>query len=283
MDIKVETTKKKIEEYDVEKIRRDFPILMQKVHGKNLCYLDNAATTQKPKLVIDELSKYYETMNSNVHRGVHSLSEMATQAYEESRIKVRDFINASSEAEIIFTRGTTEGINLVAQSFGRMNLKEGDEVIISAMEHHSNIVPWQIICDEKKAKLKVIPIDDNGELFYEEFEKLLSEKTKIVSVVYVSNSLGTINPVKKIIDKAHSFKVPVLLDGAQAIQHLKVDVQELNCDFFAFSGHKIYGPTGIGVLYGKKSLLEAMPPLYGRRRYDFKSDFRKDYVQSITA
>ena len=275
MDIKVETTKKKIEAYDVEKIRKDFPILLQKVHGKALCYLDNAATTQKPKSVIDELSKYYETINSNVHRGVHSLSEMATQAYEESRIKVKDFINASSDKEIIFNRGTTEGINLVAQSFGRMNLKEGDEVIISAMEHHSNIVPWQIICEEKKAKLKVIPIDDSGEIIFEEFEKLISEKTKIVSVVYVSNSLGTINPVKKIIEMAHSLGVPVLIDGAQAIQHLNVDVKELDCDFFAFSGHKIYGPTGIGVLYGKKSLLEAMPPYMGGGDMISKVTFEK--------
>jgi cysteine desulfurase / selenocysteine lyase len=275
MDIKVETTNKKIEAYDVEKIRNDFPVLFQKVHGKNLCYLDNAATTQKPQSVIDEVSKYYETINSNVHRGVHTLSEMATQAYEQSRYKVRDFINASSEKEIIFTRGTTEGINLVAQSFGRMNLNEGDEVIISAMEHHSNIVPWQIICEEKKAKLKVIPIDDNGELIFEEYERLLNGKTKIVSIVYVSNSLGTINPVKKIIDKAHSLGVPVLIDGAQAIQHLKVDIQELDCDFFVFSGHKIYGPTGIGVLYGKRNLLEAMPPYMGGGDMISKVTFEK--------
>jgi cysteine desulfurase/selenocysteine lyase len=200
---------------------------------------------------------------------------MATQAYEESRNKVRDFINASSEKEIIFTRGTTEGINLVAQSFGRMNLKEGDEVIVSAMEHHSNIVPWQLICEQKYAKLKVIPINDNGELIFEEFEKLLGKKTKIVSVVYVSNSLGTINPVKKIIEKAHSFGIPVLLDGAQAIQHLRVDVQDLDCDFFAFSGHKIYGPTGIGVLYGKKALLEAMPPYMGGGDMISKVTFEK--------
>ena len=275
MDIKVETIKKKIEVYDVEKIRNDFPILSQKVRGKNLCYLDNAATTQKPKIVINELNRYYETLNSNVHRGVHSLSEMATQAYEESRIKIRDFIHASSEQEIIFTRGTTEGINLVAQSFGRLNLKEGDEVIISAMEHHSNIVPWQIICEEKGAKLKIIPIDNNGEIIFEEYERLLSEKTKIVAIVYVSNSLGTINPVKKIIDKAHDFGVPVLIDGAQAIQHLKVDIQELDCEFFVFSGHKIYGPTGIGVLYGKKNLLEAMPPYMGGGDMISKVTFEK--------
>ena len=275
MDVKVETIKKKFEIYDVEKIRNDFPILSQKVHGKNLCYLDNAATTQKPKIVINELNRYYETLNSNVHRGVHSLSEMATQAYEDSRINVRNFINASSEREIIFTRGTTEGINLVAQSFGRLNLKEGDEVIISAMEHHSNIVPWQIICEEKGAKLKIIPIDNNGEIIFEEYERLLSEKTKIVAIVYVSNSLGTINPVKKIIDKAHGLGVPVLIDGAQAIQHLKVDIQELDCDFFVFSGHKIYGPTGIGVLYGKRNLLEEMPPFMGGGDMISKVTFEK--------
>jgi cysteine desulfurase / selenocysteine lyase len=275
MDIKVETSKKNVEVYDVEKIRKDFPILIQKVHGKNLCYLDNAATTQKPQSVIDEVSKYYETINSNVHRGVHTLSEMATQAYEESRNKVRDFINASSEKEIIFTRGTTEGINLVAQSFGRMNLKEGDEVIISAMEHHSNIVPWQLICEQKNAKLKVIPINDKGELIFEEYEKLLNGKTKIVSVVYVSNSLGTINPVKRIIEKAHSLGIPVLLDGAQAVQHLRVDVQDLDCDFFAFSGHKIYGPTGIGILFGKRALLESMPPYMGGGDMISKVTFEK--------
>ncbi len=275
MNIKVETRQNKIETYNVEKLRGDFPILLQKVHGKKLCYLDNAATTQKPQSVIDTVSQYYETINSNVHRGVHSLSEMATQAYEGSRIKVKDFINASSESEIIFTRGTTEGINLVAQSFGRLNLKEGDEVIISAMEHHSNIVPWQLICEEKNAKLKVIPINENGELIFEEFEKLINEKTKIVSVVYVSNSLGTVNPVKKIIDKAHSFGIPVLLDGAQAVQHLKVDVQELDCDFFAFSGHKIYGPTGIGVLFGKKTFLELMPPYMGGGDMISKVTFEK--------
>ncbi len=271
---KVET-KNIVESYDVEKIRGDFPILSQKVHGQKLCYLDNAATTQKPQTVIDAVSRYYETINSNVHRGVHSLSEMATQAYEDSRVTVKNFINASSEKEIIFTRGTTEAINLVAHSYGKINLKEGDEVLISNMEHHSNIVPWQLICEEKNAKLKVIPVNDDGELIFEEFEKLLNERTKIVSVVYVSNSLGTINPVKKIIEKAHSFGVPVLLDGAQAIQHIKVDVQELDCDFFAFSGHKIYGPTGIGILYGKKNLLESMPPYMGGGDMISKVTFEK--------
>ena len=275
MNSKVETPQVKNLEFDVEKIRKDFPILAEKVHGKNLCYLDNAATTHKPKSVIDALSKYYETINSNVHRGVHTLSELATNAYEGSRVTVKNFINAPSEKEIIFTRGTTESINLVAQTFGRQNLKEGDEVLISGMEHHSNIVPWQMICEEKKAVLKVIPINDSGELVFDEFEKLINEKTKIVSIVYVSNSLGTINPVRKIIEKAHSLKVHVLLDGAQAVQHLPIDVQALDCDFFAFSGHKIYGPTGIGILYGKKELLEAMPPYQGGGDMISKVTFEK--------
>ncbi|HKI77480.1 MAG TPA: cysteine desulfurase [Ignavibacteriaceae bacterium] len=273
MSLKVQTPEKL--KLDVQKIRKDFPILSQKVHGKDLIYLDNAATTQKPQAVIDELNKYYNSLNSNVHRGVHSLSEQATNAYEGSRIKVKNFINAGSEKEIIFTTGTTGAINLVAQTYGRMNLKEGDEVIISGMEHHSNIVPWQMICEEKKSKLKVIPIDDNGEIIFEEFEKLLSDKTKIVSVVYVSNSLGTINPVKKIIEKAHSFGIPVLMDGAQAVQHIPVDVQELGCDFFAFSGHKTFGPTGIGILYGKKNLLESMPPYQGGGDMIAKVTFEK--------
>lgn len=275
MNSKADTPVVKETAYDIEKIRADFPILAEKVHGKTLCYLDNAATTHKPRQVIDELSKYYEKINSNVHRGVHTLSELATGAYEGSRETVRSFINAGSEKEIIFTRGTTESINLVAQTFGRQNLKEGDEVLITGMEHHSNIVPWQLICEEKKAVLKVVPINDSGEMLYEEFEQLLSEKTKIVSVVYVSNSLGTINPVKKIIDRAHSMNIPVLVDGAQAVQHLSVDVKELDCDFFAFSGHKIYGPTGIGILYGKKELLEAMPPYQGGGDMISKVTFEK--------
>jgi len=267
--------------FDVKKIRNDFPILLQKVHGKELCYLDNAATTQKPQVVINEVSNYYKKLNSNVHRGVHTLSEQATVAYENSRIKIKNFINASSEKEIIFTRGTTEAINLVAQTFGRVNLKEGDEVIISGMEHHSNIVPWQMICEEKKAKLKVIPINDSGELIFEEFEKLLSKRAKIVSVVYVSNSLGTINPVRRIIKKAHESGVPVLLDGAQAIQHIPVDVQELDCDFFAFSGHKIYGPTGVGVLYGKMELLNSMHPYQGGGDMISKVTFEKTTYNSL--
>ncbi len=249
--------------YDVYKIRENFPILKTKVRNKPLCYLDNAATTQKPQQVIDTLNKYYSSMNANIHRGVHYLSGVATDAFEEARVKVKNFINASSEKEIIFTKGTTEGINLVANSFGRNNVKEGDEIIISHMEHHSNIVPWQLLCNEKKAKLKIIPIDDNGEIIFDEFLKLITERTKLISVVYVSNSLGTINPVREIIEIAHKYNIPVLLDAAQTVNHLPVDVQELDCDFLAFSGHKLYGPTGIGILYGKEKILEEMPPFMG--------------------
>ena len=249
--------------YDVEKIRNDFPILQTKVHGKQLVYLDNGATSQKPISVIKKAQEYYSSMNSNIHRGVHALSQVSTEAYESARIKIKSFINALGKNEIIFTRGTTESINLVAQSYGRANFQEGDEVIISQMEHHSNIVPWQMICEEKGAKLKVIPINDEGEIIFEEFEKLLTHKTKFISVVYVSNSLGTVNPVKNIIDLAHQNNIPVLLDAAQAVNHFPIDVQELDCDFLAFSGHKIYGPTGIGVLYGKINLLESMPPYQG--------------------
>ena len=249
--------------FDVEKIRKDFPILHTEVHGKPLVYLDNAATSQKPLSVIKKAQEYYSAMNSNIHRGVHALSMVSTEAYETARIKVKSFINALGKNEIVFTRGTTESINLVAQTYGRANLKEGDEVIISQMEHHSNIVPWQMICDEKGAKLKVIPINDNGEIIFEEYEKLINEKTKFVSIVYVSNSLGTINPVKKVIDLAHQNNIPVLVDAAQAVNHFPIDVQKLHCDFLAFSGHKIYGPTGIGILYGKVNLLDAMPPYQG--------------------
>lgn len=256
----VAVSKKK---FDVNKIREDFPILSKKVHGKNLVYLDNAATTQKPNYVIEKVNKYYTTMNANIHRGVHALSQEATEAFEGARIQIKQFINALGKNQIIFTRGTTEAINLVASSYGRANIKEGDEIIISHMEHHSNIVPWQLLCKEKNAKLRVIPVNDNGELILEEFEKLVNEKTKFISVVYVSNSLGTINPLKKIIEYAHQFNIPVLVDAAQAVNHLKVDVQELDCDFLAFSGHKIYGPTGIGALYGKVELLESMPPYMG--------------------
>ena len=249
--------------FDINKIREDFPVLHQLVYKRPLVYLDNAATTQKPIFVIDKVNKYYTTMNANIHRGVHALSQEATEAFEGARIQIKQFINALGKNQIIFTRGTTESINLVASSYGRDNIKEGDEIIISHMEHHSNIVPWQMLCKEKNAKLKIIPIDDDGELIYDEFEKLVNENTKFISIVYVSNSLGTINPVKKVIDYAHQFKIPVFVDAAQAVNHIKVDVQELDCDFLAFSGHKIYGPTGIGALYGKVELLEAMPPYQG--------------------
>jgi cysteine desulfurase/selenocysteine lyase len=249
--------------YDVTRIRRDFPILQQKIHGKPLVYLDNAATTQKPQAVIDALAHYYSFDNSNVHRGVHTLSMRATQAYEAARAKVASFVNAADPAEIIFVRGTTEGINLVACSFTRCCIREGDEVLISAMEHHSNIVPWQILCEERGARLRVAPMNENGELLLDEFEKLLTPKTRLVAVVYVSNSLGTVNPVREIVDLAHAREIPVLIDGAQATPHLAVDVRALDCDFFVFSGHKMYGPTGIGVVYGKRGLLEKMPPYQG--------------------
>ena len=261
--------------YDVARVREDFPILKKKVHDKNLVYLDNAATTQKPTYVIDKVNKYYTSMNANIHRGVHALSQEATEEFEKARIQIKQFINALGKNEIIFTRGTTEAINLVANSYGRKNINEGDEIIISNMEHHSNIVPWQMLCEEKKAKLKIIPITDSGELILEQFEKLVNERTKFISVVYVSNSLGTINPVKQIIDYAHKFKIPVMLDAAQAVNHIKVDVQELDCDFLAFSGHKIYGPTGIGALYGKVEHLDAMPPYMGGGDMISKVTFEK--------
>ena len=248
---------------DVERIRQDFPILHQEINGKPLVYLDNAATSQKPKQVIEAVDKYYQQDNANIHRGVHTLSERATADYEQARGKVRDFINASSEKEIIFVRGASEGINLIAQSYGRTNLKPGDEIIISTMEHHSNIVPWQLLCEQTGAVLKIIPINDDGELIMEEFEKLLGPKTKIVSVVHISNALGTINPVQHIIDRAHEHNAVAIIDGAQAAPHADVDVQALDCDFYVFSGHKLFGPTGIGVLYGKTHLLEAMPPWQG--------------------
>lgn len=249
--------------FDVERARRDFPILQQRVHGKPLVYLDNAATTQKPLAVIEALEHYYRTENSNIHRGVHALSERATADYEKARTAMQRFLNAADSKEIIFTRGTTEAINLVAQTYGRKNVGQGDEVLITAMEHHSNIVPWQLLCDEKGAKLQVAPINDRGELIIEEFEKLLGPRTKIVAVAHLSNALGTINPLREIVRLAHERKIPVLVDGAQAAPRMVVDMQELDCDFYAVSGHKMYAPTGIGVLYGKAELLEAMPPYQG--------------------
>ncbi len=244
-------------------IRNDFPILNAKVRGKELVYLDNGATAQKPAVVIDAINTYYKDYNSNIHRGVHHLSQVATTAYENAREKLRGFINSPKLEEVIFTKGTTESINIVASCFGRKSLNKGDEVIISAMEHHSNIVPWQMICDEREAVLKVIPINNNGELLMDEYKKLLSDKTKLVAVIHISNTLGTINPVKEIIDLAHQKGALVLLDGAQAVPHIKVDVQDLGCDFYAFSGHKIFGPTGVGVLYGKSEYLNDMPPYQG--------------------
>jgi cysteine desulfurase / selenocysteine lyase len=249
--------------FDVERVRADFPILEQKIHGKPLVYLDNAATSQKPRAVIDAISRYYEGTNANIHRAVHHLSEQATEEYEAARQTAQNFINAPSLSEVIFVRGTTEGINLVAQTFGRANIHSGDEVVVTDMEHHSDIVPWQLLCEDRGAKLRVVPINDRGELILDEYAKLLGPKTKLVCVTHVSNALGTINPVRQIVDMAHGHGIPVLVDGAQAVPHLKVDVQALDCDFYSFSGHKVYGPTGIGVLYGKKALLEAMPPYQG--------------------
>jgi cysteine desulfurase/selenocysteine lyase len=249
--------------FPVAKIRADFPILEQKIRNKPLVYLDNAATCQKPNVVIDSISHLYRHDYANVHRGVHTLSVRSTDQFEAARIKVKEFINAASDKEIIFVKGTTEAINLVAQTFGRANIKAGDEIVISHMEHHSNIVPWQMLCQQTGAVLRVAPINHKGELIYDEFEKLLNDKTRLVSIVHMSNALGTVNPVRKIIAAAHGKGIPVLLDGAQAIPHMPVDVQELDCDFYAFSGHKLYGPSGIGVLYGKQALLEAMPPYQG--------------------
>ncbi len=247
-------------EFDINKIRQDFPILQQKIYGKPLVYLDNAATTQKPKVVIDTVSKYYYEENANIHRGVHYLSNKATESFEIARKNIQKYINAENSHEIIFTKGTTDSINLVASSFGKKFISKDDEILISVMEHHSNIVPWQILCEEKKAKLRVIPINEKGEIIFDVFEKLLNEKTKLVAITHVSNALGTINPVKEIISKAHKKNIPVLIDGAQSIPHLKVDVKELDCDFYCFSGHKVYAPMGVGVLYGKEKFLEEMPP-----------------------
>ena len=248
---------------DVGRVREEFPALKQLVHGKPLVYLDNAATTQKPQFVIDAITHFYQEDCSNIHRGVHLLSERATKAYEDVRLAVQRFIHAADSTEVIFVRGTTEAINLVAYSYGRTQVQAGDAILVSAMEHHSNIVPWQMLCEEKGAHLQVIPMNTRGELLLEEYEKLLTRRTKLVAVSHVSNALGTINPVRQMIAMAHEHGIPVLVDGAQAAPHLPLDVQELDCDFYAFSGHKMYGPTGVGVLYGKKRLLEAMPPYQG--------------------
>ena len=247
---------------DIQKIRADFPILTQKVNGKPLVYFDNGATSQKPQVVIDAIAKYYQEINANIHRGVHTLSQLATDAYEASRGKIQQHINAKFTHEVLFTSGTTHGINLVANGFASL-LKSGDEVLVSAMEHHSNIVPWQMLCEKTGAVLRVIPMDENGELILSEYDKLISDKTKIVTVNHISNALGTVNPIQYMIDKAHEFGAAILIDGAQAVPHLKPDVQELDCDFYVFSGHKICGPTGTGILYGKEAWLNKLPPYQG--------------------
>lgn len=248
---------------DLERIRADFPILSRKVHDLPLVYLDNAATTQKPQAVIDAISNYYAFNNANIHRGVHLLSQTATDAYEAARATVQRFLNAAEPSEIIFVRGATEGINLVAQTYGRQHVGAGDEVVITAMEHHSNIVPWQMLCEEKGARLRVAPINDQGELLIDPFEALLNSKTKFIAVPHISNALGTINPIAQLVEMAHRRNIPILVDGAQAVPHTSVDVRALGCDFYVFSGHKVYGPTGVGVLYGKRELLDAMPPYQG--------------------
>lgn len=260
MDAEEMKAVKEMSTWDVEKIRKDFPVLSQEVNGKPLVYLDNGASSQVPQLVIDRGAKYLAEEHSNIHRGVHYLSQHATTAYDGSREKLKRLINAKEVAECIFTKGTTDGINLVASSYGRKFINEGDEVLISAMEHHSNIVPWQIIAEERGAKLRVIPMNERGELIIEEYENMLNERTKIVAVTHVSNALGTINPIKEMIATAHKFGIPFLVDGAQAISHLRIDVQDLDADFYAFSGHKMYGPTGSGILYGKREWLDKMPP-----------------------
>lgn len=268
-------------EYDIKKIRADFPILQREVYGKPLIYLDNGATTQKPRCVVDAITNEYYSVNANVHRGVHFLSQQATELHEASRETVRKFIHARSANEIIFTRGTTESINLLASSFAEEFLKEGDEVILSVMEHHSNIVPWQILAARKGIVLKIIPINDRGELFLDEYERLFSDKTKLVSVCHVSNVLGTVNPVKEMIATAHAHNVPVLVDGAQAIPHMPVDVRDLDADFYAFSGHKVYGPTGVGVLYGKEEWLDRLPPYQGGGEMIQSVSFEKTTFQDL--
>jgi cysteine desulfurase/selenocysteine lyase len=254
-----ETTKKA---FSVREIREEFPALRQQIYGKNLIYFDNGATSQKPQLVLDAINKFYSKENANIHRGVHFMSQKATTEYEESRKRIQKYINARKSEEIIFTKGTTDGINLVAYSYGEL-LQAGDEIIISAMEHHSNIVPWQMLCIRKGLGLRVAPINKKGELLMDEFEKMLSKKTKLVAITHISNTLGTINPVKEVIEKAHAVGAKVLVDGAQSIQHMRVDVKDLNCDFYVFSSHKVFGPTGIGVLYGKEDILDRMPPYQG--------------------
>jgi cysteine desulfurase/selenocysteine lyase len=249
--------------FDVQRVRAEFPILNRAVNGRPLVYLDSAATSQKPRTVLEAITRYYECDNANIHRGVHYLSQRATEGYEAARETVRQFVNAADASGIIFVRGATEGINLVAQSYGRTHVRSGDEVLVTALEHHSNIVPWQLLCEEKGARLRVVPIHDNGELALDAFASLLTPRTKIAAVAHVSNALGTINPVRQIVQMAHGHGIPVLVDGAQAVPHLAVDVQALDCDFYVFSAHKVYGPTGIGVLYGKSALLEAMPPYQG--------------------
>lgn len=267
--------------FPVERIRQSFPALKQLVHGNPLIYLDNAATSQKPQEVIDTIDEYYTRDNSNVHRGLHELSERATRAFEDARGEVKRFLNASEDREIIFVRGTTEGINLVANSYGRKWVQQGDEIIISGMEHHSNIVPWQILCEEKGAVLRVVPINDDGELLLDEYEKLLNQRTRLVAMTHVSNALGTINPVKQIVEMAHSHDIPVLIDGAQAVPHQSVDVLDMGCDFYVFSGHKLFGPTGIGVLYGKAQLLESMPPYQGGGEMIQSVTFEKTLYKGI--
>jgi len=266
---------------DIQAIREQFPILHQEVNGRPLVYFDNAATTQKPSSVIETLKKYYEHDNANIHRGIHTLAERATSAFEETRKAVQHFIGAREAEEVVFTKGTTDSINLVANTYGRMQLQPVDEILISAMEHHSNIVPWQMLCETTGAQLRVIPVNERGEIQMDEYQSLLSEKTKIVSVVYASNSLGTINPVEEIIDRAHEQGAIVLLDGAQAVAHLEVDVQQLNCDFFVFSAHKMYGPTGTGILYGKRRLLEKMPPYQGGGEMISNVSFEKTTYNDI--
>jgi cysteine desulfurase / selenocysteine lyase len=263
-----------IKPFNVREIREQFPALRQLIYGKNLIYFDNGATSQKPKVVLDAINQYYSKDNANIHRGVHYMSQQATSEYESARQTIQKYINAKHDHEIIFTKGTTDSINLVANSFGSF-LKEGDEVIISAMEHHSNIVPWQMMCERQKCTLRVAPINQKGEIIMEEFDKLLSEKTKLVAVTHISNTLGTINPIKEICAKAHAVDAKVLVDGAQSIQHKKIDVQDLDCDFFTFSGHKVFGPTGIGVLYGKEAILEKMPPYQGGGDMILKVSFEK--------